>query len=162
METLSGILRLLYAGLWVTSIDLKDAYLHIPVRRNDQDYTSVFLTEVTCIDFVAMPFGLSTAPRIFTRVEGPSGFSAPKGNKGFQVSGRLANRHGVQRTLPVRHSFGDSRNPVTRMGHKPTEIQSQCPLNSQFFWVHGWIGTLAWLIPRRRDGTPSRRGFCCC
>ena len=67
METLSGILRLLYAGLWVTSLDLKDAYLHIPVRRSDQEFLC-FSCKGHLYRFVAMPFGLSTAPRIFTRV----------------------------------------------------------------------------------------------
>ena len=67
METLSSILRLLGPGLWATSVDLKDAYLHVPVRREDQSFLC-FLYRGRLFRFVAMPFGLSTAPRIFTRL----------------------------------------------------------------------------------------------
>ena len=67
METLLSILRLLGPGLWATSVDLKDAYLHVPVRPEDQPYLC-FLYRGRLFRFVAMPFGLSTAPRIFTRL----------------------------------------------------------------------------------------------
>jgi len=66
METLSLILQSL-SGLWVTSIDLKDAYLHVPVRVDDQSYLC-FMYKGILYRFQAMPFGLSTAPRIFTRM----------------------------------------------------------------------------------------------
>ena len=67
METLPNILTFLGPGLWVASIDLKDAYLHIPVRPADQAFLC-FSYQKQLFRFVAMPFGLSTAPRIFTRV----------------------------------------------------------------------------------------------
>lgn len=67
METLSSILKLLEPGLWAASVDLKDAYLHVPVRWRDQKYLC-FLYRGQLYRFVAMPFGLSTAPRIFTRL----------------------------------------------------------------------------------------------
>ena len=67
METLPNILNFLGPGMWVASIDLKDAYLHIPVRPMDQAFLC-FSYQQQLFRFVAMPFGLSTAPRIFTRV----------------------------------------------------------------------------------------------
>ena len=38
MKTLLGILQLLRTGLWVTPVDLGDAYLLIPGRPQDQRY----------------------------------------------------------------------------------------------------------------------------
>ena len=66
METLALILNSV-AGGWATSIDLKDAYLHVPVRQDDQSFLC-FKYDRILYRFKAMPFGLSTAPRIFTRV----------------------------------------------------------------------------------------------
>ena len=38
METLHTILPLLQVGWWATSVDLTDAYLHIPVHPNDRKF----------------------------------------------------------------------------------------------------------------------------
>ena len=67
METLSVILAQLQSGDWASSIDLADAYLHIPVHQD----SSLFLCsrfDGVSYRFTALPFGLSTAPRSFTRV----------------------------------------------------------------------------------------------
>ena len=67
METLHTILPLLQVGWWATSVDLTDAYLHIPVHPNDRKFLT-FELEGKAYAFQALPFGLSTAPRVFTRV----------------------------------------------------------------------------------------------
>ena len=38
METLRSITPLLHEGMWATSVDLTDAYLHIPVRHQDRHF----------------------------------------------------------------------------------------------------------------------------
>lgn len=53
--------------MWATTIDLKDAYLHIPIHEECQRYLA-FRYDHTDYQFTALPFGLSTAPRVFTRV----------------------------------------------------------------------------------------------
>ena len=67
METQRSIRRAISPGEWVVSIDLKDAYFHVPIAREYQKY---FLFQVCnkTYKFVALPFGLSSAPREFTRV----------------------------------------------------------------------------------------------
>ena len=67
METLHSILPLLRRGWWATSVDLKDAYLHIPIRPADRRFLSFQLHGRNYL-FRTLPFGLSTAPRVFTRV----------------------------------------------------------------------------------------------
>lgn len=67
METLTSILHLLRPGMWASSVDLKDAYLHIPIRLEDQRFLA-FRYKAIDYRFTALPFGLSTAPRVFTRV----------------------------------------------------------------------------------------------
>ena len=67
MEHLRSILPHLRKGLWATSIDLSDAYLHIPLHPESRRFVT-FVFEGTQYVFRTLPFGLSTAPRVFTRV----------------------------------------------------------------------------------------------
>ncbi|XP_071823040.1 uncharacterized protein [Apostichopus japonicus] len=63
METLTSILHLLRPGMWASSVDLKHAYLHIPIRSEDQRFLA-FRYKAIDYRFTSLPFGLSTAPRV--------------------------------------------------------------------------------------------------
>lgn len=67
METLRNILRSLRKGDWVVTLDMKDAYFHIPVHVAHRQFLrfSVFGRQ---FQYRALPFGLRSAPRIFTKV----------------------------------------------------------------------------------------------
>ena len=67
METLRSILPHLHRGMWATSIDLADAYFHVPIHPDCQRFLT-FVFEGTHYCYRVLPFGLSTAPRVFTRV----------------------------------------------------------------------------------------------
>jgi len=67
METASTIRSSLRQGEWVTSIDLTDAYFHLKIKRKFQRYFRFHIQGVT-YQFLAMPFGLGTAPLEFTQV----------------------------------------------------------------------------------------------
>jgi hypothetical protein len=67
MESLSCILNANIKGSWTTSIDLKDAYLHVPVHRDHHRWLRFSILGQPYA-FRCLPFGLSTAPRVFTRV----------------------------------------------------------------------------------------------
>ena len=67
METLSSIIPSLSQGMWATTIDLKDAYLHIPIHPDFHRFLAFRYRNVDYC-FRALPFGLATAPRVFTRV----------------------------------------------------------------------------------------------
>ena len=62
METTTSIWKALSPGDWVTSIDLKDAYFHIPVHPNYQKCFRIVVGG-NVFQFKALPFGLSPAPR---------------------------------------------------------------------------------------------------
>ena len=63
METPETIRLSLQKGEWVISLDISDAYFHIPIRK----YLRFFLSNQT-FQFTALPFGLPTAPLEFTKV----------------------------------------------------------------------------------------------
>ena len=67
METPQTIRTSLQAGEWVTSIDFKDAYFHIPIHSQSRKYMRFHL-QGRSYQFKALPFGLSTAPMEFTVV----------------------------------------------------------------------------------------------
>ena len=70
MENLFSIIAALQPQEWITKIDLKDAYHHILVHVNIRKYFR-FVVAGTVYQFRVLPFGLSTAPREFTKTLAP-------------------------------------------------------------------------------------------
>ena len=52
---------------WVTSIDHVDAYFHIPIHRGYRIFLRL-QSQDTIYQFRALPFGLSPAPWVFTKI----------------------------------------------------------------------------------------------
>ena len=67
MEMPETIRTSLQAEEWVTSIDFKDAYFHIPIHSQSRKYMR-FYVQGWSYQLKALPFGLSTAPMVFTVV----------------------------------------------------------------------------------------------
>ena len=67
METPETIRTSLRQGEWVTSIDFKDAYFHIPIQEQSRKYLR-FHVQGQTYQFKALPFSLSTASLEFTVV----------------------------------------------------------------------------------------------
>ena len=67
METPESIRTSLQKKEWVTSIDFKDAYFHIPIHPQSRKYLR-FHIQGKSYQFKALPFGLATAPIEFTIV----------------------------------------------------------------------------------------------
>ena len=70
METPRSILRALHQGQWLTFLDLKDAYFHIGIDPADRRNLR-FCHNGTAWQFTVLPFGLSTSPRVFTKILKP-------------------------------------------------------------------------------------------
>ena len=67
METPRGIIAAVEKDMWATSVDLKDAYFHIPIKKSARKYLR-FTCDGRVFQFRAMPFGLTTAPLVFTKL----------------------------------------------------------------------------------------------
>jgi hypothetical protein len=70
MEGIHMLRDLLKQGDWLVKIDLKDAYLTVPIWKNHQKYLR-FLWKDNMLEFACLPFGLATAPRVFTKLMKP-------------------------------------------------------------------------------------------
>lgn len=62
----ADVLRSVTADDWFVSVDLKDAYFHVPIAVHHRKFLRFsFLNQA--YQFKVLPFGLSLAPRVFTR-----------------------------------------------------------------------------------------------
>ena len=68
MEDMKTATSLIERNDWLTKIDIKDAYLHIPLHPSASRHLGIRLADGTHWKCKAMPFGLNIAPLIFTRL----------------------------------------------------------------------------------------------
>lgn len=71
MDSLPHALQLMKPNCWMAVLDLKDAYYSVPIRTEDRKYLR-FEHEGQLYEFVCLPNGLSSAPRIFTKLLKPA------------------------------------------------------------------------------------------
>lgn len=67
METLRSVIQSLNTGDWAFSIDLSDAYLHVPIHSESRKFLR-FAVEGIVYQYRVLPFGISFAPRLFTKI----------------------------------------------------------------------------------------------
>ena len=70
MEGIHMLRDLLRKGDFMVKIDLKDAYFTVPVWKNHQKFLR-FVWKETMYEFACLPFGLASAPRVFTKLMKP-------------------------------------------------------------------------------------------
>ena len=70
METVQSVLSSVRKGDWMVSIDLKNAFLQVPLHPESRPLVR-FMTRAGPFQFRVLPFGLSTSPQVFTRVMAP-------------------------------------------------------------------------------------------
>ncbi|ODM87335.1 putative enzymatic polyprotein [Orchesella cincta] len=70
MEDIRTAIKLMRKGCYMATIDLKDAYYNIPIVESSRKYLR-FEWNSNRYEFHCLPFGLCTAPRIFTKIMRP-------------------------------------------------------------------------------------------
>ena len=70
MENLQNVTQLVHKGDYMVTIDLKDAYFSIPIHQSHRKFLR-FSWRNQLFQFAALPFGLTSAPRVFTKVLKP-------------------------------------------------------------------------------------------
>ena len=79
MEGIQLVRDLLQREDWLTRIDLKDTYFAVPIHQKHRKYLR-FMWKGKAYEFQCLPFGLSSAPRVFTKLLRPVvGFLREKG-----------------------------------------------------------------------------------
>ncbi|KAJ1176911.1 hypothetical protein NDU88_002178 [Pleurodeles waltl] len=67
MLTLTQVLLALNEGDWMVSVDLQDVCFHVPIIKSHRKYLR-FVVGTQHYQFAVLPFGLTSAPRVFTKV----------------------------------------------------------------------------------------------
>lgn len=70
MESLATLRDLLMPYDWMMIIDIKDAYYHVPLAEAVQNFFSAKVGNLN-VKYVAMPMGLTSSPRIWTKLMKP-------------------------------------------------------------------------------------------
>ncbi|KAG8583453.1 hypothetical protein GDO81_008420 [Engystomops pustulosus] len=72
MESIKSATPLIGKNYFLCTIDLKDAYYHVPICQDHQKYLRFTVRspggKILHFQFKALPFGISSAPRIFTKI----------------------------------------------------------------------------------------------
>ena len=86
MDTLDTVTRMMKPGCFMASVDLKDAYYTVPIHPDHQKYLK-FMFNGSLYQYTCLPNGLSSAPRIFTKLLKP--VYSTLHNKGHLSSGYI-------------------------------------------------------------------------
>ena len=70
METIQNLKDVLRQGDFMAKIDLKDAYQAVPIHEPDRKYLR-FVWKGETFEFSTLPFGLASAPLVFTKLLKP-------------------------------------------------------------------------------------------
>ena len=125
METPESIRTSLIPGEWVSSIDLSDAYLHIPIHPNSRKYLR-FCYKSQVFQFTSLPFGLATAPPgLYNDCKGSETNGPLQRTQTSPIPGRLADQVPVSGGSPSEHSGGGRPNSVLGLDNKSGKIRTE-------------------------------------
>ena len=122
METPKSIRTPLILGKWVSSINLSDAYLHIPIHPNSRKY----LPQVAGVPVHLPPFRTSHSPRgLYNDCKGSEANGPLKRTQTSPIPGRLADQVPVSGGSPSEHSGSGRPNPVLGVNNKSGKIRTE-------------------------------------
>ena len=107
METMRTVLASIKRGNWMVSVDLKDAYLQVPIHPLSRRYLR-FGWRSPALQFRVLCFGLSTAPQVFTKI--------------MALISSALHRRGIWMTLMTFAYPSGARSPLSH--EKPTTSSS--------------------------------------
>ena len=70
MTSVAQVRLTLRPGCWLASLDLRDAYWHVPIHPRYRPFLA-FVARGQVFQFRVLPFGLNIAPRVFTKILQP-------------------------------------------------------------------------------------------
>jgi hypothetical protein len=129
METPVSVRDAVREGDWATSIDLTDAYFHIPIHRSFRKWLR-FMWNGEAFQFRALPFGLSLALWVFYSHRERAVLTRSKqGGSPQGLPRRLAHLGRFQAVVSGSHQFAAGCVTSPRVSVHLSEIES-CPSQS--------------------------------
>ena len=122
METAESIRKSIRKGEWVTSIDLTDAYFHVPIHPQSQKYLR-FQTKKRGFPISGTPFGChNSSPRVYSHCEGGKTNSSSRAPQNPSISGRLASSITNKGTMSQRFRKFSIIGPRTRLAYQFSKV----------------------------------------
>ena len=132
METAESIRKSIRQGEWVTSIDLTDAYFHVPIHPQSQKYLR-FLTKKKGFPISGSPFWCrNSSPRVYSHCERGKTHSSSQEPQNPSISGRLASSVTNKRSMSQRFGKFGEIGPRTRLAHQFPKIGIGSHTKSRF------------------------------
>ena len=157
METLRSVVHSLDIGDWVFSLDLSDAYLHIPIHPKSKQYLR-FAVDGIVYQYCALPFGIASAPRMFTKIV--SVILSHLRQRGIQVHaylddwlirGKCPNNLSVSQTLTVE--------TIQRLGFIINWEKSNLAVTQKIIYLGAFINLKSGQIFPTEDRCQKLRGL---
>lgn len=86
MLTHKQLITSIKPGDWFTKLDLKQAYFHVSIHKHHRQFLR-FYFEGRALEFQVLPFGLATAPRLFTKIMDAA--ISPLRERGMRIFGYI-------------------------------------------------------------------------
>ncbi|XP_018409532.1 PREDICTED: breast cancer type 2 susceptibility protein [Nanorana parkeri] len=154
MESIYTIRELLLPAMFLATVDLRDAYLHIPMAEEAQRLLRFAIQgpgQTLHFQYKALPFGLSSAPRVFTKVLAEA--LAPLRLHGIGVIPYLDDLFFASDQEPLRMHLGGGHAPPEkpRLAHKHGEISIAAVTKGGIFGLPGAHGGRAHVTSGRES-----------
>ncbi|KAK3884881.1 hypothetical protein Pcinc_010855 [Petrolisthes cinctipes] len=142
----------LHPPAWMSTIDLKDAYLHVPIRQCLHKYLA-FSFGSKLYFFRSLPFGLNVAPHIFPPHSKMASFPpTPTGNQCHRLFRRLGHlgHFSLIDSKGCQHSDQPSEQPIGFLINIP---KSHLPPSTEVEWLGiRWFPLLGrWALPEDKQ-----------
>ena len=125
METPESIRTSLIPGEWVSSIDLSDAYLYIPIHPHSRKYLR-FCHRSQVFQFTSLPFWTGhSPPGFYNDCKGIQANGPLQRSQTSSIPGRLADQVPVSGGSPIEQSGSDRSNPVLGVDHKSGKVRTE-------------------------------------
>ena len=100
MEIAEIISNSVIKGEWLVSIDLKDAFFHVPIHPDSQHWLC-FHVDKQMYQFKPRPLGLASAPLVHADCERSKAHSSVSRNLSSPIPGRLVVKSKYQTPVPA-------------------------------------------------------------
>ena len=122
METQGSVRSAIRSQEWTVSIDIHDAYLHVPMHQAVRKYLR-FVVNKKVYQFTCLPFGLATSPREFTKLMRPVVTLLRQQGEATCLLGRLADQSRYCGTGQTACPDNHQGVPVSRLDHQLREVR---------------------------------------
>ena len=135
METVKSVRQAMRLNDWAVSIDLIDAYLHVPIHHQSWKYLC-FVYEDQVYHFTALLFGMSLSVDIFETDGRYSSISMPTCHISLPIPRRLADQQSDSQPFDYSDKILHSNYSKSRFSAKSQEIRS-LPFSEIHLYRHG-------------------------